>query len=167
MNDRTRAALANMRRVRGMLKNALEGIEPERWCWQPTAGINHVAWQVGHLAVAQHALCLKRVRGDSPADARFLPDDYYQRFGRGSKPAAGAGANPSPEELLKVLDAVEECVQTEVAEKSDEQLDTPLDPPHPMFSTVLGGVEFAAMHEAMHVGQITLLRRLMGFEVKW
>lgn len=167
MKRRVQTALANMRKSRGLLKHFLEGLTPDQWLWQPAEGINHVAWQAGHLAVAQHALCLRRVRGESPDDARFLPESFAARYGKGSTPEAGAEANATVDELLVVLDAVHERVEAELAERTDRDLDRPVDPPHPMYETVLGGVEFAPQHELMHVGQVVLLRRLMGVKPQW
>ena len=167
MNSRIQAALANATKVRSMFKSYVEDLTPEQWYWQPEPGMNHVAWQVGHIAVSQHALCLKRVRGDSPDDAQALPEDFYKRFGRGSEPVPGADQNPGPDTLVGALDSVFQMVERELSQKSDAELDQPMSKPHPMFDTVLGGVEFSPQHEMLHVGQVILLRRLMGIEPKW
>ena len=34
----------------------LADIAPDRWYEQPVEGVNHVAWQVGHIAMAQYGL---------------------------------------------------------------------------------------------------------------
>ena len=168
MSDkRISAALEDMKKSRGMLKNYLEGLEPDRWYWQPAEGINHVAWQVGHLAFAQHALCLKRVRGESPDDESFIPASFIDRYRRGSTPSDNPAENASVEEIMAVLDGVYDRTVSELSTFTDEQLDRPIDPPHPMFHTVLGGIEWAPQHEFIHVGQVILLRRLMGIEPSW
>ena len=48
------------------------------WFRIPPGGVTHVAWQVGHLAMAQYRLCLERVRGARPDEVE-------------AKAAAGAG----------------------------------------------------------------------------
>jgi hypothetical protein len=44
----------------------------------------------------------------------------------------------------------------------DSELDNPTDPPHAVFKTKLGAIEFSPQHELVHAGQIAMLRRLMG-----
>ena len=41
----------------------LEGIDVADWFRMPADGITHIAWQVGHLAMAEYRLCLWQVRG--------------------------------------------------------------------------------------------------------
>jgi uncharacterized damage-inducible protein DinB len=50
----------------------------------------------------------------------------------------------------------------ELADRTDEQLDVPVDPPHPVFNTKLEAIGWCSNHELLHTGQIALLRRLMG-----
>ncbi len=35
--------------------------------------MSHVAWQVGHLAVAEYRLALWRIRGPQPQDGDVIP----------------------------------------------------------------------------------------------
>jgi uncharacterized damage-inducible protein DinB len=43
-----------------------------------------------------------------------------------------------------------------------QQLDQPLDKPHPMFKSVGEFANFAAAHAVMHAGQLTIIRRSLG-----
>lgn len=155
-------ALERIDAVRHFTLSFLEDIAPDQWYEQPGGLPTHVAWQVGHLAVAQHALCLRRVRGDEEKDAQFLPADFYDRFKLGSVPAPGAENNPSAEELFGVLDAVHARVLAELTERTDDDLDVDVEKPHPAFRTKLGAVEWSYQHELVHAGQIALIRRLLG-----
>ena len=166
-NARITDALARSVKVRSMLKSFLEELEPEKWYWQPGEGINHVAWQVGHLAFAQYGLCLKRVRGVAPEDEGMIPSAFLKMYGRGSTPQPGAESNSSVEEILRVLDAVNDRTHQELAQRTDAELDVPTNPAHPIFETNLGAVEWSSQHELTHIGQIVLLRRLMGLQPKW
>jgi DinB superfamily len=158
---RLQSALDRMERSRRYTKQFLSDLTPEEWFWQPSELPTHVAWQVAHVAVAQYALCLMRVRGKSEADGALLPEGFFDRFKRGSVPAAGPENNPPLEVIQRVFDAVHRQSLAELAERTDEELDVPVDP-HPAFKTKLGAVEFASQHELIHAGQIGLLRRLMG-----
>ena len=61
-----------------------------------------------------------------------------------------------------MLDAIGEHAYSELALMDDSFLEVALDEAHPLFATRLEAVEFAASHELMHIGQVVLLRRLMG-----
>jgi len=154
---RLQAALDRMERSRQYTKQFINDLTPAEWFWQPADLPTHVAWQVAHIAVAQYALCLMRVRGKTEADDALLPEGFFDHFKRGSVPAAG----PPLEVIQRVFDAVHRQSLVELAERTDEELDVPVDP-HPAFDTKIGAIEFAPQHELIHAGQIGLLRRLMG-----
>lgn len=162
--SRTRldAAIQRVRFSRKFTSQFLDDVGPEEWFWQPPGLVTHVAWQVAHLAASQYMLCLRRIRGTRDSDQVLVSDDFLERFGRGSTPAAGAENNPPQEEIRRVFNGVFEQSLAELAERTDEELDVPVDPPHPAFATKLGAVEWSAGHELVHAGQIALLRRLMG-----
>ena len=159
---RLQVAVERIERARRYTQQFLDGLMPEEWFWHPAEFTTHVAWQVGHLAVAQYNLCLRRIRGRTEADEKFMPESFFDRFKLGSTPAAGAENNPPLEEIQRVFAAVHRQSLAELAERTDAELDVPADPPHPAFQTKLGAVEYTPLHEMVHAGQIALLRRLMG-----
>jgi uncharacterized damage-inducible protein DinB len=121
-----------------------------------------MAWQVGHIAVAQYSLCLRRVRGRKKADESLISDAFIEAFKLSSKPEAEKEKNPPLDEIRQVFDAVHQQSVDELASRSEAELDEPLADPHPRFKTKFGAVEFSALHEMVHAGQIAMLRRLMG-----
>jgi DinB superfamily len=159
---RLQAAAERVERTRRYTEQFLGRLTPGEWFWHPQALTTHVAWQVGHLAVAQYNLCLRRIRGRAAADEALMPEEFFDCFKLGSQPAAGAENNPPLVEIQRVFAAVLAQSLAELAERTDEELDVPADPPHPAFQTKLGGIEYAPLHEMVHAGQIALLRRLMG-----
>ena len=160
--NRVQVAAEQIELARRYTQQFLNGLAPEEWFWHPAQFTTHVAWQVGHLAVAQYNLCLRRVRGRTEADEAIMPEALFDRFKLGSQPAAGADNNPPLDEIRRVFDAVHQRSLAELAERTDAELDIPADPPHPAFQTKLGGVQYAPLHEMVHAGQIAMLRRLMG-----
>jgi hypothetical protein len=140
----------------------IDAMEPGDWFRQPSEGVTHLAWQVGHLAIAQYRLALQRVRGTRAGDGNLIPEEYLKLFGKGSVPVADAGKYPSPEEIRGVFDGVHRQVLRELAELPEEVLDEPTEGQHPMFHTKCGALEWSAEHEFLHAGQIGLLRRLFG-----
>jgi hypothetical protein len=156
-------AINHIRTARLYTKELLSHINPDDWFRQPTEGVTHVAWQVGHLAVAQYGLALKRVRGEKPDDARLISADFRQLFGKGSVPVLDQSKYPSPGDIRAVFDRVYKQSLEEAGALSEKALsEPPGDPPHPMFQTKLGALHWCAQHEFIHAGQIALLRRLFG-----
>jgi hypothetical protein len=140
----------------------LADIDDADWFRQPQEGVTHVAWQVGHLAMAEYGLCLFRMRGRQPADTQLMSSQFRKKFSKGSKPDSDPGKNPAPAEIRDVFDRVHRQVLAELPGYGDELLDEPVDEPYALFATKLGGLYFCAAHEMMHAGQLGLLRRLLG-----
>ena len=155
-------ALDRIRGSRNFTKSFLQDLTPAEWHWSPTEVTTHVAWQVGHLAVAQYNLCLRRVRGRTTADQALIADNFIDAFKLGSKPVAEPSHGPPLDEIKRVFEAVHQQAITELAERNDAELDVPVEQPHPVFKTKLGAVEWSAQHELVHAGHIAMLRRLMG-----
>jgi hypothetical protein len=146
----------------------LEGLSERDWFRQPSEGVTHVAWQVGHLSAAQYSLGLVRLRGERPDDALLVSPEFLALFIRGSAPTADAQKYPSPAQIIEVVSRVHTAVEEEVAKHTDADLEQPqLGKPHPLFNTKLGGLFWCARHEMLHAGQIGLLKRLLGHSAKW
>jgi hypothetical protein len=161
-NTRFEIALKQIGFAREYTLGLIADIEDADWFRQPPGTTTHVAWQVGHLAVAEYGLGLFRIRGRGDGDAELLTSSFRKQFGKGSTPTGDAAKHPSPAEIRQVLDNVHQQVLRELAGRSEAELDVPVDEPHALFDTKLGALFFCSLHEMMHAGQIGLLRRLLG-----
>ena len=159
---RLEAAVDRIELARRRVKEFTDDLTLDQWFWHPAEFTTHVAWQIGHLAVSQYNLCLRRLRGRTKADEALIPDAFIEHFKLGSQPLAGAENYPPIAEIKRVFDAVHAQTLKELTALSDEDLDVPVEQPHPVFKTKLGAVDYASSHELVHNGQIGLLRRLMG-----
>ncbi len=157
-------AVERIERARGYTLALLADVADEDWFRQPSDGVTHIAWQVGHLAMAEYAICLARRRGSEPDDKKILSREFRRHFGKGSTPDPDPAANPTPAEIRDVLAGVHARVLEELAEETEEHLTEQLAAPHEMFNTKLEALHFCADHEMLHAGQIGLLRRLIGKE---
>lgn len=159
------SALNEIHTARLYTKDLLSHINDDDWIRQPAEGVTHVAWQVGHLAVAQYGLALKRVRGEQTEDAQLISMDFRRRFGKGSVPVADQSVCPAPDDIRAVLDRVHQQVLDDIGAMPEGEMTAPAgEPPHRMFRTKLGALRWCAQHEFIHAGQIALLRRLFGAE---
>jgi len=160
--SRLNAAIKQIVTARQYAGSLLEDVDGDDWFRQPSEGVTHIAWEVGHMAAAEYYLTMVRIRGPKESDAELLSEDFLGQFGRGSIPASGPEGYPDSEEIRRVFDGVHRQALEELKQLPEEVLDEATDPPHPMFSTKLGALMFCPLHEMVHAGQIGLLRRLFG-----
>lgn len=140
----------------------LNDLDDAEWFRQPSDGVTHIAWQVGHLAMAQYGLCLFRQRGRQPGDTDLMSGKFRKQFSKSTAPDPDPANNPTPAELKAILDRVHHQSLKEMEQFSDEELDSPIDEPYAVHATRLGALLFCSHHEMLHAGQIGLIRRLLG-----
>lgn len=155
--------LEDLKQARTYANDMLSHVDESLWFRQPAEGINHVAWQVGHMTIAQYGLCLKFVRGVQEEDSNLFDVlEFAELFGKGSTPSPSEHDYPTPVEIRTAFNAVNTQVEREVAALDKSVLSEPAGIEHPMFNTKGGSIRFSARHEMLHVGQIGLLRRFLG-----
>jgi hypothetical protein len=128
---------------------------------QSAAGINHPAWILGHLAIAiDYALQCVGERG-------ICPPEWHKLFGPGSKPSTDRAAYPSKAEMLTVIDAgharVSELARSADPERMAKRHTVPFEFLQQNLPTV-GDLlaHLMTTHVAVHLGQLSAWRRLMG-----
>ncbi len=93
-----------------------------------------------------------------------MPGWLRKAFGRGTVPASSAEGQPAPEELLARLAAIDSQALDELPTFTAASLREPIDLPYAAYPIKLGALLFCPIHEALHAGQIGLLRRLHGLD---
>src|ERR1035438_1377570 len=136
------------------LKKNVEGLTDEEWLRRPEGAANHILWIVGHLCWVRGML-LKRLGED-------WSKPWFAHFGRGSKLDESA-AYPTPEEARPEWDESIARLNAVLESVSEEALAAPSTqgPPSPD-GKVSGVVNFLALHETYHIGQISYLRSWLG-----
>ncbi len=153
--------------ARGYSTRLLDTVPLSDWFRQPAEGVTHVAWQVGHLTLAQYRLGLERIRGRLPADDALVSETFLAHFGRESAPRPDPSAYPPPEVIRATFDRVHEQALREWAVWEDADLAAPPLKPHAIARTKLASLAWCVQHELIHAGQIGLLRRLLGQHPLW
>jgi len=160
--SRLEVALSQIRFAREYTLTLISDIDESDWFRQPSEGVSHLAWQIGHLAMAQYGLCLFRMRGRAEIDLELMSASFRRKFSKGTTPDPDPARNPSPEEIRSVFDRVFEQSMQELPGVTESQLDEPVEMPFAGFPTKFGGLLFCSHHEMLHAGQIGFLRRLIG-----
>jgi hypothetical protein len=137
------------------------------WFRQPQGGVTHIAWQVGHLAMAEYRMALERIRGPQPRDTELISDEFIRLFGGKSLPDPDPAKYPSQSAIRGVFDRVHQQTLQELQTLDDSELDKDVLKPHPRVKTKLWALVWCAQHESVHAGQIGLLRRLLGHSPLW
>jgi hypothetical protein len=165
--NRVQLAVEQIVFARNYTMRLLDQTPVAEWFRQPPGGVSHVAWQVGHLAFAQYRMALERIRGPLPQDADLISAEFLRLFGRDSVPDPDPAKYPTPAEIRAVFDRVHEQVLRELRGLDEGELDRPVRRPHPLVQTKLWALLWCAQHEAVHAGQIGLLRRQLGYPPLW
>jgi hypothetical protein len=162
--DRLDLAVSQIEFARKYTLGLLEDVAEADWFRQVSPCPTHLAWQVGHLAMAQYALTMVRIRGKQSEDENLLSKQFFRSFQKGTTPVFDAAEYPPVADIHETLARVHDASLCELEQQTDESLDVTLPEPHVVFDTKLGSVFFCPTHEMLHAGQIGLLRRMLGKE---
>lgn len=159
-------ALEQLDMARKYTASRIDTVPQSDWFTIPPGGVSHVAWQVGHIAMAEYRLCLDRLRHRTPADEVLISDDFLAMFARDSVPGPQSEYPPAAE-IRDVYDRVHTRAMEELPDYPDADLDVPPLKPHAVFKTRIIGLRYAALHEMLHCGQIAMIRRTLGHKPIW
>jgi uncharacterized damage-inducible protein DinB len=126
---------------------------------RPVPGANHIAWQIGHLILAE------RMFGKSLPGATYpeLPAGFAELHGKEMAtvdPPKGFG---SKSDYLSHFNKGREVSVAALANLSEADLDKPTEGNIAKFAPTLGALLLlAASHTTMHTGQFTVVRRKLG-----
>lgn len=129
----------------------LDGISHEESLIQPAPGGNCINWIVGHIAATRNTA--HRLLDLPPVWA----DAATARYSRGSEPITGSGQAQPLDDLIERYQSSQHVLVAALQSATDEDL-----------SRSVGGDRVAAQlaglsfHESYHVGQLGVLRRLIG-----
>lgn len=142
----------------GYCQNLVADLTDAQLTTLPAQGGNPPAWILAHLAIctdfAAGLLGLPNV----------CPPGWHKQFGMGSKPAPG-DAYPSRDELLSALVVGHERVETAARAADPQKLQAPnpiarLTAALPTKGDLLA--HLMTTHAALHLGQLSVLRRQLG-----
>lgn len=151
------ATIASMFKTNAQVfDKAIQGVAPEQWLVRPAQNSNHLAWIAGHVVV-HRAFVAKMLGLQWSAPWEHL-------FARGAK-LASPEQYPAPAELQRSFQEVSEKVASALPGISEETLRKMVPKGQPSLDGTVGGsIALLCLHESIHVGQMTYLRKCLGYE---
>ncbi len=145
----------------GNAQTIISEIPEEKMVWQPSAGINHPMWSIGHLVTTTSFFA--NLAGKTPV----YPAAWDLLFKGKTIPTDDAARYPSKSELMSAFEESFALSREIYLGLSDEKMSE--DNPHERSRSKLPLLsDFTAFlltgHVAMHLGQLSMWRRLAGYE---
>lgn len=141
----------------GALKMNLESLTHEESLVQPQPAGNCLNWIVGHI-LANRAGILGLL-GQDPV----WNEEEAAPYLRGSEPLTDPAIAKNLDEMVALLETAQDSILAGLSEISEESLQAPA-PSGKEGETVETGLAGLVFHEAYHVGETGVLRRLLGHE---
>ncbi len=138
-----------------LYEKAVDGLDRDLLLKRPDERTNPLLWIAGHLASTRYGAMGLLGR------PREVP--FGRVFFRGSS-VADPSALPPIAEVLAAWREVSPALQSRLEEVTDVELSAPSPREFPIADRTVGGaVTFLAYHEAYHVGQMSYVRKWLGF----
>ena len=142
-----------------MVINAYIGdLEDRDLLIRPEAGMNHIAWQIGHLIGAEKFFVDLVKAGASPE----LPEGFAEWHGKERSTDTDTSKYYSRARYQEMWKAQRDATKAVLEELSDEELSR-TSPDFPPFIPTVGAVfNMCGLHPLMHAGQFVAVRRKLG-----
>jgi len=155
LSPRLEVASQSFKLNASFLKQSLDGLIDADWCKRPNDNSNNLCWIVGHLTWSR-TMVLARL-----GQKWTLP--WIPLYARGTKCVDSPEA-PTPEALMEAWNETCGKLNAALESASEELLDTPAPQPGPPSADgkLCGTINFMALHETYHVGQVAYVRSFLG-----
>lgn len=142
-----------------MLKTTVADFTEADMIVRPTPAGNHAAWMIGHLICSETRL----VDMADASAAAPLPPEFAARFTKEAARLDDPQAFARKEELFKQYDVTLAATVRWLRGLSAVDLDKPgPEPIRRAFPTIGSLTTMLLMHRTMHLGQIQVIRRVLG-----
>lgn len=151
------AALISYRFNADLARRLVADLNDDQMVAQPASMSNHPAWTLGHLAYASDNAVVML------GGTREYSDKWKIQFAQCSQPVSNKEAYPDKQKLLEHYDRQHDRVARALGQSSTESLNaaTPDRRAGELFPTARDYLVFLlATHEATHLGQLIIWRRL-------
>ena len=124
---------------------------------RPVHGMNHLAWQVGHLISTERRMLEQIKPGSSPE----LPEGFVAKHAMDKHASDDAADFHTKDEYLSLWKAQRAATHQALDSMTDEQLEaaTPDEKTRQMAPTIGTLFSMTGLHSLMHSGQFVAVRR--------
>jgi hypothetical protein len=123
---------------------------------RPVEGMNHIAWQLGHLISSERGM----VEAIRPGTCPPLPEGFEANYDREDTTSDDPARFLSKEAYLSLFNAQRAATKAVLDSLTDEDMDAPgPEKFRKMFPTVGNFFVLIGTHVIMHVGQFVAVRR--------
>ncbi len=124
---------------------------------RPVEGMNHIAWQLGHLINTERTL----LEGIKPGSSPPIPEDFEGNHSRENTTSDDSKQFLTKAAYLDLMTAQRAATKQVLDSLRDEDLDAPAPERfRRMVATVGAACVLAGSHYIMHVGQFVAVRRM-------
>lgn len=142
-----------------MMKRLLEDLSDADLITRPVPGANHAIWQLGHLVLSEAHL----VNAAQPGAVPPPPALFVEKFKKDNAKIDDPNFFPKKAEILEAMTNGRNATVAWVKSLSPEDFDRPITGPTARFADSIGLMLVnLPWHDAMHAGQIQVLRRKLG-----
>jgi len=138
-----------------IISKAIADVRPEDWFRSPGDDSNHLMWLLGHVVVHRRQV-LKTL-------GREWDSSWASLFARGTQRLNDA-EYPTIDEMRTAWEQISEQLKAALREAPADVLANPAPEGPPSFDKkVSGTVAFFAFHDTYHTGQVSFLRKWLGY----
>ncbi len=139
-----------------LYNNVLDGISDDEAVSRKDDHVNHMKWVAGHLLNT-------RLEGMNRLTGGEADSSYAEKFGRSSVLDPTGASYPPISEMIAKWNEVSPSISGRFNHLPEELLDSPAPSQSPIPDESFRGlIAFLLSHEAYHVGQLGILRKLAG-----
>lgn len=142
-----------------MMHRFIDELKPAEFLHQPCPGSNCTAWILGHLTRTAH----RQLKFLGAANVPDLPAGFEEKFATTKVAATAPGDCGDPKELVRLFDDMHQRLVAQAKQMSDAALAGPPPFAAPLFANAGEALNFMGLHIAMHLGQVTVIRRSLGY----
>jgi uncharacterized damage-inducible protein DinB len=126
---------------------------------RPVPGINHIAWQLGHLIASEHGMLSAAFPGSMPA----LPAGFAEKHSKETAASDNPADFLTKAKYLELMTEQRQAALASLAKQSDADLDLPSPESVRSYAPTMASLfSLIGSHWMMHVGQWAVIRRKLG-----
>jgi hypothetical protein len=144
---------------KSVIDSYINDLEDADLLLRPIDGMNHIAWQLGHLIWAERFF----VEGVRPGASPPLPEGFSEAHGTDQTKVDDPSKFLTRARYQELMKAQREATKAVLDQLTDAELDAPAPERIQRIAPTVGAVfNLAGTHYLMHAGQFVAVRRKLG-----